>query len=83
MEWLSRVLGEATEEKLKEGMDILASNWTSADSFAAVSVGIPNINGLIQEYDICIRVPTERVMSCVVPVVSDAARSKFEQQSRR
>ncbi len=35
-------------------MDILASDWARANSLATISIRVSNVNGLVQEYDVCI-----------------------------
>jgi hypothetical protein len=59
-------------------MDIFASNGAGADSRAIVSIRVANIDGLIQEYDVRMRIPAEWVVSCVATIVSDTTRTQFE-----
>lgn len=60
VEVLVRILWELFEEQSEEGIDVFASSYRVANT--AATVGIADINRLVQEYDRCVRIPGVRVI---------------------
>lgn len=81
MERLIGILGVASEEKFEEGVNVLPGNRTCVDGGAVRGVGVTDVDGLVQEDDVSILVPTVRVMSRVETVVGDTAWAKLEEES--
>lgn len=78
VEWLGRVLRETVQEELEEGMNVFAGNGAGTDGFAVVSIGVPDVYGLIQENDVCVGVPAGRIVGGVATLVNDTTRPKFK-----
>ena len=72
------VLWELLEEKRQKSVDILAGSDCVAD--AASAIGVPNINGLIEENDGGIRIPRVWVVNKFELAV-DRCRSQFEEKA--
>jgi hypothetical protein len=81
MERLSGVFGKAAEEEFHESVNILSSDRARVDSTAIFRVRESNVNGLVEEDDVCVGIPAVRVKSRVGALVSDVTRTKFEQKA--
>jgi hypothetical protein len=79
VERLGRVLRKAIIEEFEESMDIFTGGRATTDSCTIISIGITNVHRLIKEEDVGVCVPTEGIVSCVVPFIGDMTRSKFKQ----
>ena len=57
MEGCLGVCREASEEQLEEGVHVLSSCGASVDGGTVIRVGVSDIDGLVEEKDIAVRVP--------------------------
>lgn len=73
------VLREAADEEPKKGVDIHTSDRARVHRRTVRGVRIPDTNRLVKENDIGTLVPRVRVARCVLPFLSDTARTEFEQ----
>ena len=66
------------KEKFKECVDILPCHGAGIDCGTVVSIRKADIDRLVEEYDICMVVPTVWVMGCVSAFFRDATGSELE-----
>ena len=78
VEVLLGILGEVVEEERKEGIDVLSGGDSVADAVAAVRV--PNIDGLVDEDDRGVVVPSGWVVDKLNLLV-DASRSQLQEET--
>lgn len=83
MEGVLPVLRVSLQEELKESVDVFASSRARVDRRTIVRVRVTNIDGLVQENDVGIGVPTVRVVGDVMTFIRDPARTKLEEQTSR
>ena len=75
------IFGEPREEELEERVHVFARLQTPVHFLSTcILVGEPNTDGLIDEEDVEVLVPTVRVPRNILPVVRDPAGSELEQQ---
>ena len=75
------ILGKPREEELKEGVHVFARLEAPVDFWSTcILVGEPDTNGLIDEEDVEVLVPTVRIPRNVLSVVRDSAGSELKQQ---
>ena len=82
MEWQGSILGETGEEEFQERMNVLPRDWAGVDGTPIFDVRISHIDGLVEEYNVGIRVPAVGVRSRGRAVISDAAGPKLEEKTR-
>ena len=51
------VFWEASEEQLEEGIHVLSSRGASVNRGTVIRVGVSDVDGLVEERDIAVRVP--------------------------
>ena len=74
------ILGEPRKEELEEGVRVFTHLKAPIDFWSTrVLVGEPDANGLIDEEDVEVLVPTVRIPRDVLSAVRYSARSEFEQ----
>ena len=75
------VLWEASEEQLEEGIYVLSSCGASVDRGTVIRVGISDVDGLVEEKDIAVRVPRVFIVRHA-RFIGDLTRAQLEEQSR-
>ena len=83
MEGQGRVFGETGEEEFQERIHVLARDWAGVDGTPILDVRVTHIDGLVEEYDVSIRVPAVGVRNCGCAVIGYATGTKFEEKTRR
>ena len=82
MEGQRRILRETGEEELQERIYVLACDWTVIDGTTVLDVRESYSDGLVEEYDVGIRVPAVGIQSRVLAVIGNAAGPKLEEKTR-
>ena len=81
MEGSLGVFWEAGEEQLEEGIYILSSCGAAVDLGTVIGVGVSDVDRLIEEEDVAVRVPGVLVVR-YVRLVGDLTRAQLEEQPR-
>jgi len=81
MEGKGRVLRETREEEFQERIHVLARDWAGVDGTSILDVRVSYINGLVEEYNVGIRVPAIRVRSRGGAVIGNATGAKLEEKT--
>jgi co-chaperonin GroES (HSP10) len=81
MERCLGVLWETSEEQLEEGIYILSSYGATVNRGTVVRVGVSDVDGLVEEEDIAVRVP--RVLVILhASFIGDLTGAQLKEQSR-
>jgi len=80
MEGSLGVFWETREEQLEEGIDILSGCGTTVYLGAIIRVGVPDVDGLIEEEDITAPIPRVLVV-CDAGLIRNPTRTELEEQS--
>jgi len=77
MQLLVRVLWEPVDEKLQKRVNVLAGDGAGVDG--SIAIAIPDVDGLVQEDHVRVRVPAVLVPRRVLALIPNAAGAKFEE----
>lgn len=72
------VFGITCEEQLEERVDVFARDRARVDCRSVARVRVSDVDGLVKEDDIGMRVPAVVVVGEAIAPVGDAARAQFE-----
>jgi len=81
VEGLLRVFGEPVQEKLQKCIDILSSEVAGIYVVAILGIREANVDRLIKEDDIRMRIPAIGIERRIVTAIGDTARTELEQKS--
>lgn len=77
------VLGVPHEEEFEKRVDIHARDGTRVHAGPIRGIGEPDIHRLVEEDDVCARVPAVRVVRHVLAIVRNAAWTQLEEKAGR
>ena len=80
MERLRRVFRESVQEKFQEGIDVFPSELAGIDLAAILGIGETDVDGLVKEDDIGVRIPAVGIEGHIVTAIGNSARTKLEEQ---
>lgn len=75
------VLWETLEEQLEEGIHIFSSRGTTVNLGTVIGIGISDVDGLIEEENVAVRIPRVLVVRHA-RFVDDLTGTQFKEQSR-
>ena len=75
------VLRVTRKEELEEGIHVLASDGTCVNLGSVRAVRVADVDGLVEEDDVGVRVPAELVEGRVLALVGDPAWPELEHQT--
>jgi len=81
VEGLLRVFGEPVQEKLQKCIDILSSEVAGIYVVAILGIREANVDRLIKEDDIRMRIPAIGIERRIVTAIGNTARTELEQKS--
>ena len=81
MEGCLRIFGVTVQEEFQERVDIVSCNGTGANRGTVVRVRKSNVDGLVQEDDVGVRVPRVRVVFQSLSFFINSARTQLEEES--
>lgn len=81
VEGRARVPGVALQEELDERVDVLGRDGTRVHCRVVFRVRVADVDGLVEEIHVGVRVPAVLIEGRVLTFVSDAARAELEEQA--